>query len=96
MNYPPIPPGCPYFHSISCDPVEFAFEIERGSLWPIGSLKSRKKFYVKIVSCVSRCAWLDEIERLYRDPEWLKNPLDFRTIRAKENAEAWRVWGECE
>ena len=48
----------------------------------------------KIISAVARCAWLDEAERLRHDKVWLSDPWDMRTGRARENAEAWREWGE--
>jgi len=55
-----------------------------------------------IIAAVARCAWLDEAERLSRAYSKEHEQIVFSRVGdpkpdfvvAKENAEAWRVWGK--
>ena len=99
---PPIPPDCPEFSSD--DLLGWYFVLPGGVRIYLEGFDdvARLPNCRKHISYFARCAWRDEAERIevWRGRAWMSETKESMRenqeilIQARQNAEAWRVWGE--
>lgn len=94
MNHPPAPPNCAQFKSFDYECSHFeTFEngFDADEQYVVTPLECPPLRLRPIIACVARCAWLDECWRLASGDERRWNR---EAEIARDNAEAWRLWGE--